>query len=66
MTNDWLRKTTPIPKPHLPTHNQSFGIRVVKIRAGAAQCITKYIKHAGTVDDNLLFWCAGTFYIQTL
>jgi hypothetical protein len=27
---------------------------------------TKYIKHAGTVDYNLLFWCAGTFYIQTL
>lgn len=25
-----------------------------------------YIKHAGTVDDNLLFWCAGTFHIQAL
>jgi len=25
-----------------------------------------YIKHAGTVDFNLLFWSAGTFYIQAL
>ena len=28
--------------------------------------LTKYIKHAGTVDYNLLFWSAGTFYIQAL
>lgn len=27
---------------------------------------TTYIKHAGTVDFNLLFWSAGTFYIQAL
>lgn len=27
---------------------------------------TTYIKHAGTVDFNLLLWCAGTFYIQAL
>jgi len=32
----------------------------------AALCITKYIKHAGTVDFNLLIWSAGTFYIQAL
>jgi hypothetical protein len=25
-----------------------------------------YIKRAGTGDFNLLFWCAGTFYIQAL
>ena len=24
------------------------------------------ISHAGTVDDNLLFWSAGTPYSQTL
>jgi hypothetical protein len=30
------------------------------------QPLTKYLKHAGTVDFNLLFWGAGTFYIQTL
>ena len=28
--------------------------------------ITTYIKHAGTVDFNLLIWSAGTFYIQAL
>ena len=38
-----LRKTTPMPGPHLPTHIQSAGIRVVKSTASAAQCITKYI-----------------------
>jgi hypothetical protein len=30
------------------------------------QPVTKYIKHAGTVDDYLLIWSAGTFYIQAL
>ncbi len=27
-----LRKTTPMPLPRNPTHNQSSGIRVVKVR----------------------------------
>lgn len=30
------------------------------------QPTTMYIKRAGTGDFNLLFWCAGTFYIQAL
>ena len=55
-----------MPKPRIRTHDRSFGIRVVKSSGSAALCITKYIKHAGTVDFNLLFWCAGTFYIQAL
>ena len=34
-----------MPEPHIPSHIQSSGIRVVKCGAGAAQCITPYINH---------------------
>jgi len=27
---------------------------------------TKYMKHIVAVNDDLLFWCAGTFYIHAL
>jgi len=50
MTADGLRcvekngsppKTTPMPEPHLPTHNLSSGIRVVKYGVRTALSITK-------------------------
>ena len=40
-------KTTPMPVPHLPTHNQSTGIHVVKSSASATQCITICIINGG-------------------
>jgi hypothetical protein len=32
-------------------------------KSGHEQPLTTYIKHAGTVDDNLLFWSASRFYL---
>ena len=40
-------KTTPMPVPHMPTHNQSTGIRVVKYGVSAALIITKCIINGG-------------------
>jgi hypothetical protein len=55
-----------MPKPHIPTHHQSFGIRAVKSVQCAAQCIKMHINHAGRVCYELLIWSAGTLYMRTL
>jgi len=39
-------------------------MRLVFVDEGPAA--SKVYKHAGAVDNNLLFWCAGTFYIPAL
>lgn len=55
-------------KAQQPNSDQQWikGIAVRQMKK-LEQILTKqHIKHAGTLDDNLLFWCASTFYIKAL
>ena len=50
-----------MPVPHIPTHIQSTGIRVVKSSVSAAQCITKCLCNGGVMCKLLVFYLRSTF-----
>lgn len=50
-----------MPKPHIPTLNQSFGIRVVKIGVSAALCITKCIVNGPDKEGYFFVFAQGHF-----